>query len=202
MKNVNYIINGVLAVAVVVLFILHFSGKKGVSDSGVRSSASSEEYTDGLPIAYVNVDSLLLNYNYAKDLTELQMKSHENARLNIVSKGRELEKEAADFQKKVDNNAFLTRDRAEQEYQRLQKKNQDLQELEQRTAMELESERIRMSETLRDTLVAQLKIFNKDNRFKIILSNTGGDNILLADDVYDITAEVIEQMNKNYSPGK
>ncbi|MDH6341491.1 outer membrane protein [Parabacteroides sp. PFB2-12] len=202
MKNVNYIINGVLAVAVIILFILHFAGGNGVAESGARSGESGESLTGDLPIAYINVDSLLLNYNYAKDLTELQMKSHENARLNLTSKMRELEKEAAEFQRKVDNNAFLTRDRAEQEYQRIQKKNQDLQEQEQRTAMELESERLRMSETLRDTLVAQLKIFNMDKRYKVILSNTGGDNILLADDVYDITAEVIEQMNKNYSPGK
>ncbi|MDH6311315.1 outer membrane protein [Parabacteroides sp. PFB2-10] len=202
MKNVNYIINGVLAVAVVILFILHFSGKNGVAESGVQSDASEGSPISDMPIAYVNVDSLLLNYDYAKDLTELQMKSHENARLNLNTKGRELEKEAAEFQRKLNNNAFLTQERAEQEYQRIQKKNQDLQEQEQRAAMELESERIRMSETLRDTLVAQLKIFNQDKGYKVILSNTGGDNILLADDVYDITSELIKQMNKNYSPGK
>lgn len=200
MKNINYIINGVLAVAVVILFVLHFTGSK--QDTVTRTIAQGDEAVSILPIAYVNVDSLLLNYNYAKDLYEIQMKSQENARLNLSQKMKDLEKEVMDFQRKLENNIFLSRDRAEQEQMRLQKKQQDLQELDQRTANELMVESQRMSEMLRDTLVSQLKELNKDKRFQIILSNTSGDNILLSEDAYDITAELIEIMNKNYAPAK
>ncbi|MDF9829183.1 OmpH family outer membrane protein [Parabacteroides sp. PF5-6] len=200
MKNINYIINGVLAVAVVILFVLHFTGNK--QDTVTRTIAQGDEAVSILPIAYVNVDSLLLNYNYAKDLYEIQMKSQENARLNLSQKMKDLEKEVMDFQRKLENNIFLSRDRAEQEQMRLQKKQQDLQELDQRTANELMVESQRMSEMLRDTLVSQLKELNKDKRFQIILSNTSGDNILLSEDAYDITAELIEIMNKNYAPAK
>ncbi len=201
MKNINYIINGVLAVAVVVLFILHFTGNKQETVTKTISQGGDEP-VNLLPVAYVNVDSLLLNYNYAKDLYEIQMKSEENARLNLNQKMRELEKEVVDFQRKIENNVFLTRERAAQEQQRLQKKEQDLQELNQRMTNELMSESQRMSELLRDTLVSQLKAFNKDRGFQIIMSNTGGDNILLAEDAYDITAELIEMMNKIYAPVK
>jgi len=200
MKNINYIINGVLAVAVVILFILHFTG--GKQGTVTRTISQGDESVSMLPIAYVNVDSLLLNYNYAKDLYEIQMKSQENARLNLSQKMRELEKEVQDFQRKVENNIFLSRERAEQEQLRLRKKDQDLQELDQRTANELMAESQRMSEMLRDTLVSQLKVFNQDKRFQIILSNTSGDNILISEDAYDITAELIEIMNKNYAPTK
>ena len=68
MKNINYVINGVLAVAVVILYIMQFSGKK--ESSVTRTFASAGDTTALLPIAYVNVDSLLLNYNYSKDLNE------------------------------------------------------------------------------------------------------------------------------------
>lgn len=200
MKNINYIINGVLALAVVILFILHFTGNK--QETVTRTISQGDESVTMLPIAYVNVDSLLLNYNYAKDLYEIQMKSQENARLNLSQKMRELEKEVQDFQRKVENNIFLSRERAEQEQLRLRKKDQDLQELDQRTANELMAESQRMSEMLRDSLVSQLKQFNQDKRFQIILSNTSGDNILIAEDAYDITAELIEIMNKNYAPAK
>lgn len=200
MKNINYLINGVLAVAVVILFILHFSG--GKQETVTRTIAQGDKPVNMLPVAYVNVDSLLLNYNYAKDLYEIQMKSQENARLNLNQKMRELEKEVGEFQRKLENNIFLTRERAEQEQLRLRKKEQDLQELDQRTANELMAESQRMSELLRDTLVSQLKELNKDKRFQIILSNTSGDNILLAEDAYDITAELIEVMNKSYAPTK
>jgi len=200
MKNINYIINGVLAVAVVILFILHFTGSR--QESVTRTVSQGEGSLEVLPIAYVNVDSLLLNYNYAKDLYEIQMKSQENARVNLGQKMRDLEKDVMDFQSKLQNNAFLTRERAEQEQQRLRKKESDLQELDQRTANELMAESQRMSEILRDTLISQLKVFNQNKRFQVIMSNTSGDNILWAEDAYDITSELIEVMNKNYAPAK
>ena len=116
MKNINYVINGVLAVAVVILYIMQFSGKK--ESSVTRTFASAGDTTALLPIAYVNVDSLLLNYNYSKDLNEIILKKQENSRANITQKARSLQGEMQDFQRKVENNAFLTRERAEQEQQR------------------------------------------------------------------------------------
>jgi len=198
MKNINYIINGVLALAVVILFVLQFTGKK---ESGVTKTFTAEESASGLlPIAYVNVDSLLLNYNYSKDLNEIIIKKQENSRASVNQKLRSLQTEMQDFQRKVENNAFLTRERAEQEQARLMKKQQELQDFDNRLAQELVSEQQRLNEQLRDTLVSQLRVYNKDKGYQVILSNTMGDNILLAGDTYDITKEVIEYLNKNYAP--
>ena len=198
MKNINYIINGVLALAVVILFVLQFTGKK---ESGVTKTFTAEESASGLlPIAYVNVDSLLLNYNYSKDLNEIIIKKQENSRASVNQKLRSLQTEIQDFQRKVENNAFLTRERAEQEQARLMKKQQELQDFDNRLAQELVSEQQRLNEQLRDTLVSQLRVYNKDKGYQVILSNTMGDNILLAGDAYDITKEVIEYLNKNYAP--
>ena len=108
-----------------------------------------------------------------------------------------------DFQRKVENNAFLTRERAEQEQRRLLTKQEELQNLDNQLANELMQEQQKLNEQLRDTVVAQLKTFNKYHGFQVVFSNTVGDNILLAEDVYDITAELIEYLNKNYvSPAK
>ena len=197
MKNINYIINGVLAVAVVILFVLHFTSKN--ESTVTRTISVGEGASEMLPMAYVNVDSLLLNYNYSKDLYELLLKKQENARASLIQQGRTLERDVADFQRKAENNAFLSRERLEQEQQRLLKKQQDLQNLQDRTTEELMMEQQKMNEQLRDTVVSQLKVFNQDKGFQIIFSNSGGDNILLANDAYDITAELIEFMNKTYS---
>ena len=162
MKNINYVINGVLAIAIIVLYVLHFSAPK--ESKITRTFTAGNDSTALLPIAYVNVDSLLLNYNYSKDLNEIILKKQENSRANITQKARSLQSEMQDFQRKVENNAFLTRERAEQEQQRLIKKQQELQDL--------------------------------DNQ---LFSNTVGDNILLAGEVYDITADLLEYLNKSYS---
>lgn len=199
MKNINYIINGVLALAVVILFVMQFTEKK--NESGVTKTFAVEENASGLlPIAYVNVDSLLQNYNYSKDLNEIVVKKEENSRASVNQKLRALQTEMQDFQRKVENNAFLTRERAEQEQARLMKKQQELQDFDNRLAQELVAEQRRLNEQLRDTLVSQLRVYNKDKGYQVILSNTMGDNILLAGDAYDITKEVIEYLNKNYAP--
>lgn len=198
MKNINYIINGVLAVAIVILFVLQFSGKK---EQTVTPTFVSEEGAPAsvLPIAYVNVDSLLSGYNYAQDLYEIQMRSQESARANINQKARDLEKNMTEFRRKVENNAFLSTDRAEQEQQRIIKMREDLQALDEKTAYDLSIEQQRMSMILRDTIISQLKVYNQTKGYQMIFSNTGGDNIWLADDAYDITGELIEVLNKNYS---
>ena len=104
-----------------------------------------------------------------------------------------------DFQRKVENNAFLTRERAEQEQQRLLNKQQELQNLDNQLAQELMQEQQKLNEQLRDTVVSQLKAFNQGRGYQVVFSNTVGDNILLAGDSYDITGELLEYLNKNYS---
>ena len=170
MKNINYIINGVLAVAVVILFVMQFSGKKETSVSSPAVSAGEGAIAGKLPIAYVNVDSLLENYNYAKDLNEIILKKAENSRASVNQKAASLQKEM-----------------------------EELQDLDTRLSQELMSEQQKLNEQLRDSIVSQLRIFNKDKGFQVVLSNTGGDNVLLADDVYDITAALLEYLNKNYA---
>ena len=197
MRNINYVINGVLAVAVVILYVMQFSGKK---ESGVtRNFTPTKDATALLPIAYVNVDSLLLNYNYSKDLNEIILKKQENSRANITQKARSLESEMQDFQRKIENNAFLTRERAQQEQDRLVKKQQELQNLDNQLAQELMQEQQKLNEQLRDTIVSQLRAFNQDKGFQVVFSSTVGDNILLAGETYNITSELLDYLNKNYA---
>ncbi|MCD7977698.1 MAG: OmpH family outer membrane protein [Tannerellaceae bacterium] len=198
MKNINYVINGVLAVAIVILFVLQFSGKKETNVT--KAAFTSDENLSGiLPIAYVDMDSLLMNYNYYKDLSEVILKKEENSRANINQKANALRTEVQDFQRKLENNAFLTRERAAQEEQRLMNKQQELQELDNHLAQELMLEQQQLMSQLRDSLVAQLNIFNQTKGYQVILSNTGMDNILIAGDAYNITGELIEYLNKSYS---
>ena len=196
MKNINYVVNGVLAIAVIILFVMQFSKPKKADSS---APITVKEGTNKLPIAYVNVDSLLLNYNYSKDLNEKKKKKYENTRASLNQKANSLQSDAIDFQKKVENNAFLTNERAQQEHQRILKKRDELEKAQNDAAQEFAEEQQKLGEQLRDTLEAQLKIFNADKGFQIILSNSNGDNLLLADPSYDITTELINFLNKNYA---
>jgi outer membrane protein len=202
MKNINIITNGVLLVAVIVLFVLHFSGNKKSSTSGeVVAVGDSVKFTK-LPIAYINVDSLLTNYKFAKELNETLLRKQESSRASLNEKAKVLQAEMADFQRKVENNAFLSRDRAENEQRRLMGKQQELQQLEQRLSSDLMVQQQKMSEQIRDEVNSFLKEYNKDKGFHLILSNTSNDNVLYADESYNITNEVIEKLNEKYDSKK
>lgn len=179
---------------------MQFSGKK---ESTVAPAFTTEgDSTNLLPIAYVNVDSLLSNYNYSKDLNERILKMQEDYRLDMTQRSNALRTELNDFQRKYEANAFLTTERAQQEGNRLQKKQEELQNYAAKKEQELAAKQMELNGQLRDTIVVQLTTFNQAKGYQIIFSNTMGDNILLSNPAYDITAEFLEVLNKNYSSGK
>lgn len=195
MRKIQIIVNVVLAAAVVALFVLFFTVKP--QSKCVQAAAPFAGET--LPVAYLNVDSLLLHYTFAQDASEKLMRKQEDARLKLNTKARSLQNEMADFQRKLENNAFLSRERAEKEQQRLLKKQQDLQDLEAKLTDEIMTENQNLNKQLADTLALFLQHYNADGRYQIILSNTAKDNILMAADQYDITDEVVAGLNRRYN---
>jgi len=201
MKNLSLIFNAILAVAVVVLFVLVLGNKTNTITK--QSVIGKDTISKGkLPIAYINIDSLLLHYQFAKEANESLIKKQEDSRLTINTKARQLQAEMAEFQHKLENNAFLSRERAEQEQARLQKKQQDLQALDGDLSKQLVQVQQKMSEQLRDTINSFMKSFNKDHKYEMIISNTSSDNILYADKSYDITAEVTKLLNERFAAKK
>lgn len=202
MKNsYSYLLSGVLAVALIVLYVLHFTSKPSEKDaSGKNFTAFANDSSATLPIAYVNVDSLLLNYNFAKDLNEALMRKEESSRASLTQKQRQLQVAAEDFERKRQNNAFLTPERGQQEAQRIMKMQQDYEQMAQRLNQEFMLERNKLNMEMEDTIKVRLKEFNKTRGYQLILSNTGTANILLADEKYDVTKAVIEFLNKKYGP--
>ena len=120
----------------------------------------------------------------------------------MTQRSNALRTELNDFQRKYEANAFLTTERAQQEGNRLQKKQEELQNYAAKKEQELAAKQMELNGQLRDTIVAQLTTFNQAKGYQIIFSNTMRDNILLSNPAYDITDELLEVLNKNYSSGK
>ena len=201
MKNLSLILNAVLAIAVIVLFVKVFSNNpKSPSEKAFYKNDSLNAGL--LLIAYINVDSLLLNYQFAKEANESLIKKQEDSRLSINTKARQLQTEMSEFQRKLEANAFLSRERAEQEQSRLLKRQEDLRELDGQLSQQLMQVQQKMSEQLRDTINSFLKEYNKDQKYQLILSNTSSDNILYATEGLDITPEITDLLNKRYAAKK
>lgn len=194
MKNVSLIINAVLAVAIIILFVLVLGNRDKKNDSGV-AFAATDSLSQSMPIAYINVDTLLLNYKLAQEAYEVLTKKGEDSRVTLNSRMRQLQNEVADFQRKLENNAFLSRERAEKEQTRLMQKQEEIQVLEAKLTQELMTEQQKVNEQLRDTIDAFLREYNKSKKYEMIFGNTGSEIVLLANPAYDITAEVVEMLN-------
>lgn len=196
MNKTQIVIDSVLAVAVIALFVLFFTQKPKQSEAVASENMPVAE--GNLPVAYLNLDSILTQYQFAIDASDRLMTKQEDARVKLNTKARTLQSEAADFQRKVENGAFMSRERAEAKQQELYKKQQDLQELEAKLTNDIMLENQKLNMQLADTINNFLREFNADGRYQMIFANAGKDNILQAADGYDITAEVVDALNARY----
>lgn len=198
MKRSNYLVNGMAAIMAIFMFA-QCSGNAGqLASTSVQDGALG---TTNMKIAYVEIDTLLLKYNFWNDVNEEMIKREENVRATLTQKGRELEKEAQEFQRKYETNAFVSPERAQQEYTRIGKKQQDLQDLQTRLTDELAKDQAKNNLILRDSINSFLKDYNKDKGYSMIISN-GFDNLLYADPTYNITMEIVNGLNARYTAPK
>lgn len=196
MKKTNIVL-GILAVAVIILYLLQFAKPK--AEPASLSANDSTACCQKLNIAYIDVDSLLLSYDYSKELNEQLLRKRENSQANYNQKARQLESELSEFQRKYENNAFLSQERLQSEQQRLIQKQQDLQALDQRLSNELAEEMQKMNDCLRDSIYSYLGVYNKEAGYDLIFSNSGNDNIMIGNAAYNITAEILEGLNARYA---
>jgi outer membrane protein len=184
-----------LAIAAMMVSCNNASSKMDEQPSSGDASAS------GMKIAYVEVDSLMTQYDFAKDYSVTLEKKSNNARNTLTQKGNALQAAVNNFQQKINNNGFQSREQAAGVQAAIERQQRDLQELQARLENELASETAKFNVALRDSLQNFLKAYNKDKQFDLILSKAG-DNILMANKKYDITNDVINGLNKRYKPAK
>lgn len=197
-NRINYIINGVLAVGIIILFILQIGSKQKTAVHPVLSDVSQDSVSI-LSFAYINVDSLLLKYYLAMDLRSQLLVKEENSRSIITQRVRDLELQMRRYKQKLEENPFLPREQSDAEYQQILQKQHDIYNLENQLAKELKEEQDRIYQQLYDSIIQQLKRYNETKKISIYFSNTSGDNILYAKESYNATQEVIDYLNKKFT---
>lgn len=162
-----------------------------------QPAAAGAANNGSLKIAYVEVDSLMTQYEFCKEFTLILQKKSNNARNTLNSKGQQLQNAMQNFQQKLNNNGFASREQAEAQQAAIQRQQQSLQELQARLENELANETAKYNDGLRDSLMHFLDRYNKDKKYDLILTKQG-DNILYAAKRFDITSDIINGLNKAY----
>lgn len=150
-----------------------------------------------LRIAYVEVDSIMTQYDFCKDYTKILEKRSNNSQSALAAQEKNLNAAVQNFQNKLQNNGFSSQREAEGQQAALQRQQEQLLATRDRLAGELQSQTEKFNQALHDSLDHFLAQYNKDKKYSMILAKSG-DNILLADKALDITAEVVAGLNKSY----
>ncbi|TLV00107.1 OmpH family outer membrane protein [Dyadobacter luticola] len=195
-NNTSLIWNVVLSLAVAVLFFLHFSSKSS-SDAGVVADGG---VVAGKRTVYVQVDSLLKNYEFFKDTRkELENKNFQLEN-ELTTKGRSLQNEVAFFQQRAQT---MTPEQARSTEAQLMKKQQDLVAYRDQSAQALGQEEAKKNEELYKNIRAYIEKYNKENGFEYVLGYSLGGGILFANPSLDVTQKILDGLNKEYkSTGK
>ncbi len=192
MKNLKTLIFTTAAIAASLTF-----SACGNSEQPVTLSPNVEEGVKGIKIAFVDIDSLLSNYNLSTAINKEMLRKEENMRMTLSKKARDIQNDIDDFQQKLENNVYATQKRAEEEQNRIIKRREDYERMQERLANELAAESQKNNIILRDSINSFLADFNKVHGFDLIISRVG-DNLLYANSALDITEAVIKGLNERY----
>ena len=112
-----------------------------------------------------------------------------------------MQKAAADFERRMRINAFVSAEAQQAEQQKLIRMQQEAEGLNAQLTQQLALKQQSLMEDLMNEIRTQLKENNKDGRYKLILTKVG-DNILYQEEALDITEDFIKYLNEHYTVGK
>ena len=196
MKKLSLWLNVVLIIAVAGIYFLHFTGNKTTKNE-VSEDGTEQVIDRDYAIAYVNIDTLVRNYNLFIDKNEvlIQKKNESEAELQIQSKN--FENEFRDFQDKA-SKGLITRTKAQQWQQELQQKEQQLYSVRDNLARQLSEEEQVMYRQVLSEVMDYLEEYNKEHSYKYIFSNSFGGQLLYTDKSLNITNDVLTGLNESY----
>jgi outer membrane protein len=200
MKKLSIVLNAVLIVAVAVIYFLHFTGgKKSVSEEAGDLNLPVEVTSHG--IAYVNIDSVILNLDIYFDKRELLAEKQKKSETELNTKVQAYERGARDYQDKA-SKGLVTRATAAEMEQSLMQEQQNLVNLRDQLSYELSEEEQVMNRQILEYITSYLDSLKDDYNFQYILGKNFGGQILYSDKSLDITTQVLEGLNKQYNAEK
>ena len=202
MKKHSIVLNVVLSMVVSVFLSSCCTTEKNEVDSSAKSDGMTGVV--GTRIVFINTDTLMNNYLLAIELNEAFLKKQEEMRTELNVKARSLDQEANEFQRKLQNNGFLSEARAVDARDQLLVKQENLRKLQQEMMDRTVREQNELNRQLFDKITSFLKEYNKDNKSDIVLSTQLGGTVLYSEKGYDITNDVVRLLNEEYksSSGK
>ena len=151
-------------------------------------------------IVFFNMDKVLEGYDMANDLNSVFETKASGIQAEIDRRGKKLEKDATDFQNKVDK-GLLTTSVAQAQYQKLQQQQQEYQEYAVRKQQEMQEEQTVMMNQIANAIAEFVEEYNVEHQYALILSTSGSiisTPVVCGDARLDITEDILAGLNAAY----
>jgi outer membrane protein len=206
----SLIVNSILGLAIIILFVLHFSGdtKSNVADTTVEENVEPAAVVKknpvdsnmvGLTIGYVNSDTVTVNYLFSKQLNADLMAKQSSAENKLR---KEAEKLQADAQKFQQGAPIMGREELERTQAALMQRQEELQVMEYELSQKLQDKGYKANYDYIMATDKYLQKIGKELGYDYIFGYRTGDLVMYANPEFDITKQVIELLNNEYRADK
>ena len=196
MKNALYIVNGILVIAVGVLFYLFFTEKKGNSSSIVQSSTWTDtSKSSPTRIAYFEWDSIE-NQKFYKEMQDELNRKKEDVDKQKMKLGQIYQQRLDGYSKK--EMSQIESERATADMRNLE---QNLRSQADKLDQDLNDYVLRKKVDFNDKIRNFLKEYNQDKKFSYIIANEPGF-IFYRDSAFNITNDVVAGLNQIFAKKK
>ena len=198
MKNLSIALFSFLFLAITVLSIFHITGQ---TKEAVREPVRTPVEVSSQGIAFVDIDSVIMNFDMFFDRRDELMEKQRKAEAELTSKGTRYERDARDFQEKV-TKGLVTRATAAEMEQGLLQQQQDLITLRDELQTNLMEEEQVMNRQIIDYITTYLEQNRSEFNFQYVLGRSFGGVVLYGDEGLDITKRVSDAINSKYRSEK
>src|SRR4030095_2449121 len=168
-------------------------------DKSSKPQKEGSSSTSGLNVAYVNADSILHNYKEFRAQSVSMEAKQKQAEDMLQAKGAALEKEFNTYQQRAQKGTMTGKEmQAQEKY--LSNKQEALLAERDKLAKEIMDETEEINKRLQKVLQDKLQEIKKEKGYDFIFSYIQGGPILVADEKYDITEEVLKELNEETTP--
>lgn len=176
---------------------------KDSNDSTAEGEARVEVkgHTASTNIAWLEYDSIMSQYEmykFYKNLTDTKMAETQET---LEKKAKEVQSLMQSTQQKYENGGFSTKTELENAQRRVEAKQQEYAKLEYELGAALESENMRITNEINDSIRSFLNDYVAQHGYDYILPKSG-NSLLYANPELDVTEDVINGLNKRYAANK
>ena len=168
--------------------------------AATENTAAKDSVAVAGSIVYFNMDKVMESYDMANDLNSVFETKASGIQAEIDRRGKKLEKDAADFQNKVDK-GLLTTSVAQAQYQKLQEQQQAYQQYAMKKQQEMAEEQQVMMNQIANAIAEFVQEYNAEHQYALILASAGSilsTPVVSGDPKLDITEDLLAGLNAAY----